>query len=67
MVAENEWSEHLKSTSHKNNIKIIKDKIKEKVGLFNIKRERKRNFNDLDFETDDYIVKSQNKHWKNVS
>lgn len=57
VVAENEWSEHLKSTSHKNKTKLIKGKLKQKVKSFNIRRQRKRHFNDIDFETDDYIVK----------
>ncbi len=50
MVAENEWSEHLKSTSHKNNIKLIKDKIKQKVRSFNVIRQRRRNFGHLRVE-----------------
>jgi hypothetical protein len=57
VVAENEWSEHLKSTSHKNNTKLIKDKIKQKVSSFNVIRQRRRNFQDIDFETNDYIIK----------
>jgi hypothetical protein len=56
-VPENEWINHLKSPSHKRNTKLIKNILKEKVGLFNIRRQRKRNFQDIDFETNDYIVK----------
>ncbi len=56
-MPENEWINHLKSPSHKRNTKLIKNILKEKVGLFNIKRQRKRNFQDIDFETNDYIVK----------
>ena len=48
---------YLKSTCHKNNTKLIKDKIKQKVKSFNVIRQRRRNFQDIDFETDDYIVK----------
>jgi hypothetical protein len=56
-VLENERNNHLKSPSHKRNTKLIKNKLKEKVRLFKIRRLRKRNFDDIDFETDDYIVK----------
>ncbi len=56
-MLENEWSEHLKSLSHKNKTKLIKDKLKGKLESFNIRKQRLRHFNDLDFETDDYIVK----------
>jgi hypothetical protein len=56
-VPENEWIKHLKSHSHKRNTKLIKNILKEKVGSFNIRRQRKRNFQDIDFETNDYIVK----------
>jgi hypothetical protein len=56
-VLENEWNNHLKSPSHKRNTKLIKNKLKEKVRSIKIRRLRKRNFDDIDFETDDYIVK----------
>jgi predicted DCC family thiol-disulfide oxidoreductase YuxK len=56
-VPENEWIEHLKSPSHKRNTKLIKDELKEKVKSFNIRRQRRRNFQNVDFETNDYIVK----------
>jgi hypothetical protein len=56
-VPENERSGHLKSPSHKRSTKLIKDKLKEKVRSFNVRRQRKRNFQDIDFETNDYIVK----------
>jgi hypothetical protein len=56
-VPENEWIKHLKSHSHKGNTKLIKNKLKEKVRSFNIRRQRKRNFQNIDFETNDYIVK----------
>jgi len=55
-IPENEWTNHLKSPSHKKNTKSLKDKLKEKVRSINIRKQRKRNFEDLDFETDDYIV-----------
>ncbi len=45
----NNFNAHLKSTSHKNNTKLIKDKIKQKVRSLNIRRQRKRLFNDIDF------------------
>ncbi len=57
VVPENEWSEHLKSLSHKKNTKLIKDELKEKVRSFNVRRHRKRNFQNVDFETNDYIEK----------
>jgi hypothetical protein len=57
VVPENEWSEHLKSLSHKKNTKLIKDELKEKVRSFNIRRLSVRNFQDIDFETNDYIAK----------
>jgi hypothetical protein len=57
VVPENEWTNHLKSPSHKRSTKSIKDKLKEKVRSFNIRRQRKRNFQDKDFEKNDYIVK----------
>jgi len=60
-VLENAWIKHLKSHSHKRNTKLIKNKLKEKVRSFNIRRQRKRNFEDIDFETNDYIVKNQKK------
>ena len=41
----------------KRTLKLIKNKLKEKVRSFNIRRQRKRNFQDIDFETNDYIVK----------
>ncbi len=56
-VLENEWIKHLKSASHKRNTKLIKDKLKQKVRSFNIRRLRRRNFQNIDFETNDYIVK----------
>jgi hypothetical protein len=56
-IPENEWNNHLKSPSHNRNTKLIKNLLKEKVGLFNIRRQRKRNFQGIDFETDDYIIK----------
>jgi hypothetical protein len=56
-VLENVWIKHLKSSSHKRNTKLIKNQLKEKVRSFNIRRQRKRNFQDIDFGTNDYIVK----------
>ncbi len=63
VVPENEWTNHLKSPSHKRSTKLIKDKLKEKVRSFNIRRQRnygfirrKRNFQNIDFETNDYTV-----------
>jgi hypothetical protein len=57
-VPENEWINHLKSTSHKNNTELLKEKLKEKVRSLNIKKLRKRRkFEDINFETDDYIIK----------
>jgi hypothetical protein len=56
-VSENEWKQHLKSPTHKNNTKLLQDKLKEKVKSFKIIKQRKRYFNDIDFETDDYIAK----------
>jgi hypothetical protein len=41
---------------HKRSTKLIKDKLKQKVRSFNIRRLR-RNFQNIDFETNDYIVK----------
>ncbi len=67
VVPENEWSEHLKSLSHKKNTKLIKDELKEKVRSFNIRRLRKRNFQDIDFETNDYIVKKSEEALEDVS
>ncbi len=68
VVPENEWTNHLKSPSHKRSTKLIKDKLKEKVRSFNIRRQRnygfiqrKRNFQNIDFETNDYIVKKSEK------
>jgi hypothetical protein len=49
------WIKHLKSPSHKRHTKLIKDKLK--VRSFNIERLRKRKFQNIDFETGDYIVK----------
>ena len=57
LVFKKQWNDHLKSINHKNNIKLFQDKLKQKVRSFNIEKQRKRHFNDLDFETDDYIVK----------
>jgi uncharacterized protein YaeQ len=64
-VPENEWSDnehkrsawikHLKSPSHKRNTKLIKDKLKVKVRSFSVRRLR-RNFQNIDFETNDYII-----------
>jgi hypothetical protein len=56
LVFENEWNQHLKSDNHKKNTKLIKDKLNKKIRHFNLIKARKRHFNDLDFETDDYIV-----------
>jgi hypothetical protein len=56
-VPENDWTNHLKSSSHKKNTKLINDKLKEKVRSFNTRRLRKRNFEDIDLETNDYIIK----------
>ncbi len=53
----NNFNEHLKSTSHKNNTKLIKDKMKQKVRSFNVIRQRRRNFQDIDFVTNDFIIK----------
>jgi glucose-6-phosphate isomerase len=50
-------NDHLKSNIHKNNTKLLQNKLKQKVKSFNIRRQRKRHFDDIDFETDDYIVK----------
>jgi hypothetical protein len=43
-LPENYWVNHLKSPSHKRNTKLIKNILKEKVGLFNIRRQRKNKF-----------------------
>jgi len=57
LVFKNQWNDHLKSITHKNKTKLLQNKLKEKVKSFNIRKQRLRHFNDLDFETDDYIVK----------
>jgi phage FluMu protein Com len=57
LIYENEFNEHLKSDNHKNNSKLLQNKLKVKIKSLNIIRQRKRHFNDLDFETDGYIVK----------
>ncbi len=57
LIREDEWNDHLKSITHKNKTKLLQNKLKEKVKSFNIRKQRLRHFNDLDFETDDYIVK----------
>lgn len=55
-VPKNSWDEHLSSTSHKENANLFKKKIKEKYKSIKIKAAKKRNFEDIDFETDDYLV-----------
>ena len=56
LIREHEWNNHLKSITHKNKRKLFQNKLKEKVKSFNIRKQRLRHFNNLDFETDDYIV-----------
>jgi hypothetical protein len=56
-VQENVWIKHLKSLAHKKNTKLLQNKFKKKIKSFNIIKQRRRDFNDVDFETDDYIVK----------
>jgi hypothetical protein len=56
-MKENDWIKHLKSKSHKSNTNSIKDKLIQKVRSFNIKRLRKRAFQNIEFETKDYFVK----------
>ncbi len=53
LIFENEWNDHLKSVNHKNKTKLLQNKLKEKVKSFNIRKQRLRHFDDLDFETDD--------------
>jgi hypothetical protein len=55
-IPENKWLEHLKSESHKKKTKLFRENLKRKHKSIKIINKRKRHFNDLDFETDDYIV-----------
>ncbi len=57
VVPDNDWIKHLKSSSHKSNTKLIKDKLIQKVRSINIRRQRRINFQNIDFETNDFIVK----------
>ena len=52
-IPENDWNDHLKLPSHKKNLGLFKKQIV----CSNVKRKRKRHFEDIEFETNDYIVK----------
>jgi hypothetical protein len=52
-VPTEEWYNHATSSSHKKNTKIFLSKLKEKIP----KKCNKRDFQIVDFETDDYLVR----------
>jgi hypothetical protein len=54
-VPENDWIKHIKSPTFKRNTNLIKGKLIQKARSFNIRRIR-RTFQNIDFETNDYIV-----------
>src|SRR6185436_6899301 len=57
VIPEDELFNHLRSSTHKEKVKIRFKGIKKHINAFNIRKQRKRHIDDIEFETDDYIVK----------
>ena len=56
LIREDDWNNHIKSRFHKKNRKLFRKNLKKKAKPIINRLRRKRHFNELDFETNDYIV-----------